>query len=157
MEHSLLLKTKLCASCEGNIPLDADSCPYCGHGLVDREERLLTPIQKSPSISSQPPPPFNLYVREPLQSHPSEQEQHSSPFDSYSPAGEMIKVCIPLFGLLFGSLFTFFGIILSVFSVDGTLTLSWSASNATPFLLLGIPALIIGIYFLLSVDDSIGD
>jgi hypothetical protein len=42
---------------------------------------------------------------------------------------EMRKVLVPLISLLAGSFFFFFGIILKLFSNDGTFTLAWNASS----------------------------
>lgn len=124
-------KHKLCWNCEGRVQFDQENCPFCG-------------VYLSPSIAKEAPPEFPepLYQKaNPLEEDAYSHQEHSfkendSTEHFSKERRESRDVILPLALLLSGSIFCLFGIVLFLFSKDGTLTLKWDA-NFFPFYLIG--------------------
>ncbi len=111
-------KKKLCWSCQGNIAMSLNSCPYCG---VDLEG-------EAPEV-------------------PVGDEVHKivdNCLDTSSSKQELIKPDIAPWLLLPGAVFFLFGLALYLFSQEGILTLRWNASYWSYYLVLSLPLLYFG-------------
>lgn len=161
MANNTAVKTKMCWSCEGNVPLVSDDCPYCGVQLegvklYEQEEKKAAPEPHSEEV---PDSPFGLYVHEGTRGIQEEEkpEEEDSNAEMLSVFDDMRKVLIPLLLLLGGSLFALFGAVLYLFAEDGVFTLRWSSEHWYLYLLVGVAALAFGGRALRALDDSIGE
>ena len=134
-------KKKLCWSCEGRVTKEAENCPYCGVYLSPNGIDGTSP-------STIWDPPYKLSSDEENQTAPSapytlprEENMLEAPLDNSST---IKSVLTPLVLLLSGSVFFVFGLILYLFSTNGTLTLRWDASYWYLYIGLAMPLLIYG-------------
>jgi len=137
-------KTKLCWNCEGSVARDVIHCSYCGVYLKRDEDEDLQFEQNTeesykpsynPASSDQeevPPPPYQA-TKQAVEAIPS------------APSSVDWKaVVFPLFLLLSGSFFLFFGLLLTFFSENGLLTLQWDSSYWFVYFTLSMPLLYFG-------------
>ena len=128
---SAIPKKKLCWNCEGRVAFSDENCPYCcvylsSSSLINTHNETTTHIApfapyRQGSDKSVPASPYTLDQEEDLESN----EDESSLEDSLD---EETSGLLPLSLLLAGSIFFMFGLILLLFSRQGTLTLHWNAS-----------------------------
>ena len=153
---SAVPKKKLCWNCEGNIVCDIDNCPYCGvyvHSPELDEINNWTASYTTEDKTEEIPSPF-------YQLHP--EQENSDKLDetvdnsliSSSLIYQLKNDVFPTLLLMSGSIFFLFGIVLLLFSHNGTLTLQWN-SNLWPYLLVGAVACVIfGWRLLLRADQN---
>lgn len=136
-------KKKLCWNCEGRVSFEEENCPYCSVYLgpapdVDGKQDALAPPYRLVEAEDEQEAPESPY---PLQDEASQEEEVPNLEIAKS---DMKDVVLPLGLLSAGSLFFLFGLMLLVFSDHGTLTLSWNADYWYFYVLLALPALLIG-------------
>lgn len=153
-------KKKLCWNCEGNVAKTIDNCPYCGvylHAQELEENSTWNPSYSPNSKMEEIPSP--LYQ---IQSEDEEiQEQQDDPLASnsksldWSALFEQLKQDIfPTLFLMMGSIFFLFGVVLLLFSQNGTFTLQWQESDGLYFLLFALPLVGFGWMYLQRLDSN---
>ena len=168
-------KKKLCWNCEGNVSKEALNCPYCGvylhptsNSSEDRDDNEKESEQaplpsKSAKKGNKEAPHQPLYT--PSDDSSDEPEQTST---RPTPLEAKVKAEIPnttgshhlnnitlsLLCLLAGSLLLLFGIILFLFSHNGTFTLRWNGDMWYLYLLTALPLLFLGWQALQKVKDE---
>lgn len=126
----------MCWSCEGNVPIEAQSCPYCGVTLDN-------PVPKAEYR-----PPYRLAKHEESESIPiapilKSEESHESEEDAL--VGQTKRVMVSLGCLSLGIMLLLFGLVLVIFSgSDGMMTLRWDGHYWYLYLALGVPLVIVG-------------
>ena len=164
---STAVKKKLCWNCEGNVSRQADNCPYCGvylHRENDdhdeeydeiEEEDITPPYQPEPTNSKQMDPiiPTPPYAAQESPTAPEAYiQQAAKPLLQLSSGWK--AVVFPLTFLLAGSVFLLFGLILFLFSQNGTLTLQWNGEYWYAYLLVALPLLYLGWNTLQNLSDE---
>ncbi|MEC7838977.1 MAG: hypothetical protein VX777_02935 [Chlamydiota bacterium] len=155
-------KKKLCWNCEGSVGFTEEHCPFCG-------------VYLSPSPSAQEPinqqnsysPPYVMETEEPESDVPQSPYQDShqqfsqeavvrekSQLPSILPSDQMRQILFPLGLLLAGSGFFLFGLVLFLFSNNGSFTLQWNADNWYYYLVLSVAMLFFGWRALNEIDDD---
>lgn len=139
-------KKKLCWNCEGDIPLNEESCPYCGVSarsisLEQFQENLsppyrLGPVQKDTTI------PLSPYASAEVEN--VQEQEDTLTEEEKSSLNDFKSVTYPLLMLIAGSVFFLFGCMLLLFSENGLFTLSWNASIWYIYLGLSVPLLFFG-------------
>lgn len=146
---SAIPKKKLCWHCEGSIERNIDNCPFCGVYIHAPEEEATASWNPSFRITS-------------LNEHRASEEDEkddkevevkkteiSQSLHVSNVSLEQLKnEVLPIVFLLMGSGFLLFGLVLFLFSHEGTLTLQWKGENWIYFLLVGGPSLILGWWYL---------
>lgn len=153
---SALPKKKLCWNCEGNVAKDIDNCPYCGvyvHASEIEEESLWNPSYHSFNKTEEiPPPPYQQHSTE------EENEEQSTKENKDSPGllifSQFKRDIFPILFLMSGSILFLFGVVLLLFSQNGTFTLQWQENQALYFLLLALPLIGFGWKFLQDLDET---
>lgn len=153
---SAVPKRKLCWNCEGNIAKEINNCPYCGVYLNPPEAEDDTtwnpsynrPAKKTEEVLSP------LYQIQPQSvQEPEEQDESSETADSQTNTFHILfehlkRDIFPILFLMMGSVFFLFGIVLLLFSQNGTLILQWKESHGFFFLLFAFPLIGFGWMFL---------
>lgn len=141
MKAAVSTTQTVCSHCEEVVHRYAVRCPYChknlkGHTAAQSDIAIPepAPIKTESKITQMPQSAFFVEdldevapKTEQIQEEIQENVQTDAAFST-----EMKKIFIPLISLLTGSFFFFFGVILKLFSSNGTFTLEWNAS-AWPF------------------------
>lgn len=140
-------KKKLCWNCEGRVGFDQEHCPFCGVYLspstaadadIDNEEN-------------------QNFVNEHLNTDESLQENQSEEIisneGSQNSCSQTQQILLPLALLLGGTTFFLFGLILYLFSQEGTFTLQWNAHYWYWYLTVSIGMLFTGWRTLHQVDS----
>ncbi|MCB1119242.1 MAG: hypothetical protein KDK65_04715 [Chlamydiia bacterium] len=135
-------KKKLCWSCDGRVPREAENCPYCGVYLSN------TPYEGESAPTFDWDPPYKI----PQDEEPISPE-HPKPIAPPKPT-KPISPVIPLAALISGSTFFLFSLILYFCSTEGTLTLKWDSHTWYVWLLLSFPLFGAGWYYLPSSPPS---
>jgi hypothetical protein len=154
-------KEKMCLSCEGRIPLNAEKCSYCGaeqknsyrapifqnQSLEDSLTSLYTPPYqgKRPQFTkTEEPQP--LQSLEPMYKDVTEQPQMESMIGStVKEEEEQKKSSLWPTALLFaGANFLFLGLLQLLFSKNGVLRLEWNAHYWFLYCILSAPCLFFG-------------
>lgn len=138
-------KRKLCWNCDGSVPLAVDQCTYCGASLREgaapiskKKDELSSPYGLQSAIELPSPPEVDeIDEVEKLEDRPEIQEVY------------------PLVGLLSGSVFFLFGLVLKVFSEDGVFTLSWSSRYWYLYFFGGLFLLLYGYKTLQSIEKNV--
>lgn len=124
-------KKKLCWNCEGRVALAEENCPYCGvylssSTLINQQDESSTHIAPyhSSSDKSIPVSPYSQGNRE----EEAITEETTDPTQEEALNPNQKSNLLSLVLLLAGSIFLVFGLILLIFSREGTLTLQWNAS-----------------------------
>ncbi|MCB1111290.1 MAG: zinc ribbon domain-containing protein [Chlamydiia bacterium] len=135
-------KKKLCWNCEGSVTFEEENCPYCGVYLspsspsdFNDASGLMPPYRIDDDAEEEelPPPPYK-------QDEVSEAES----IEEADGSGDLRAVVIPLSLLLSGSVFFLFGLVLLLFSNNGTFTLSWSTAFWYVYFAAGVVMLFFG-------------
>lgn len=159
-------KKRLCWNCEGSVSEELETCSYCG---VYVQNQFINPSDSSWNTSYEsaentsmtvPPPPYQIRLEvDNKKEHRTEEETSLNPSeeeetDTFSPAlfDQLKKDLFPTLFLMMGSIFFLFGVVLFLFSHNGTLTLQWQTSDAIYFLGASLPLTILGWKFLQDVD-----
>lgn len=156
---SALPKKKLCWNCEGNVAIDIDNCPYCAVYLHASEleggthwNRGYSPSTKTEEI---PAPPYRIQTPEDQVEILNEEESDEKLSSWLSLFSQLKSDLFPMLFLMAGSVFFLFGVVLLLFSQNGTLTLQWQESHGFYFLFMAFPLIVYGWKFLqqLEVND----
>jgi hypothetical protein len=140
-------KKKLCWNCEGSAPLHLDNCPFCGVYLnrtadEEGEERIVHT------------PPYQLVS--PVETENTGEEEKAAgdkvSVAAFSSLPETKDLFLSFFFLLTGALLLFFGLLLLLFSRQGTFTLQWDGSYWPFYLSVAVPLLFFGLYSLRRLD-----
>lgn len=143
-------KKKLCWNCDGRVSLEESNCPFCGV--------YLGPSPDKQSAHDILPSPYKI-----VDSDESDNEgalygeggaQEEEVFDDVETSTDFKEVVLPLVLLSTASLFFLFGLALFLFSVDGTLTLSWNGTYWYAYVLVAFPLALFGWIFLQKPDHS---
>lgn len=164
-------REKMCISCEGRIPIDAEVCHYCaskqsGAGLQNSFQAPIFQHQSlEDSLTSLYTPPYQgkrpqFSINPNTESAPSYSydEEEASPYKSVKPERETIfKASVdeeekaasknslwPTAFLLGGAHFSILGLMQLFFSKNGILRLEWDANYWFFYCLIGIPLLYFG-------------
>lgn len=52
-------KVKMCPFCEGNVPIEAEDCRYCGSSFIKGSTKARTPYQTEDSLAGLYEPPYS--------------------------------------------------------------------------------------------------
>lgn len=165
---SAVPKKKLCWNCEGNVSRQVDNCPYCGvylHSEELEENSSWNPsYQPSNKTEEIPSPIYQIQQEETLADQGTHEEKpvEETPRKVVKASNDSWKIHLdqlkkdvfPTLFLMMGSIFFLFGLVLFLFSQEGTLTLQWQASHALYFLIFSIPLVFLGWRFLQKSDES---
>ena len=137
----------MCWSCEGNVPLTAETCPFCGVNLDNVMPSAVGGGYKSP---------YRLAKSEEAEVIPVAPLQRAEEFPDADDESDQTKhVMLTLGCLSVGIVFLLFGIILFLFSSsDGTLVLRWDAHYWYFYLVIGLPLIIVGWRVLSNIVDQ---
>jgi hypothetical protein len=157
---SAVPKKKLCWHCEGNVARDSDNCPFCGvylHASEMQEDPAWNPTYSPSSATEEIPTP--LYRIEPDGEEVEEQEKGalhnpSKVFAWRSLFRQFKQDIFPILFLMMGSVFFLFGIVLVLFSQNGTFTLQWQERDGLYLLLFAMPLIGFGWMFLQQVENE---
>jgi hypothetical protein len=139
-------KKKLCWNCEGRVPLEEENCPYCAvylgpaPGNESRQDVLAPPYRLVESDDE----PSQEAPDSPYQMQEDPNSEHEEAPDLETAKSDLKEVVIPLGLLSGGALFFLFGLMLLIFSSHGILTLSWSANYWYVYVIVALPAILIG-------------
>jgi magnesium-transporting ATPase (P-type) len=159
---SAVPKKKLCWNCEGNVSREIDNCPYCGVYLhaSEEEDSDWNPSYRSSSKTEEIPSPLYQIQQEneidqQESSHEKdllEENEHS--FALTSLFTQLKQDIFPILFLMAGSIFFLFGVVLVLFSQNGTFTLQWQERDGIYFLLVALPLIGFGWRFLQQLETS---
>ena len=151
---SAVPKKKLCWNCEGNVSREVDNCPYCGVYVYSGEQEDYSnwnpDYHSEESKKDEIPEPIYRVPKE----HGVEGEEDGADlteatcFSSSDVLSHLKKEVFPLLFLMTGSVFFLFGVVLLLFSQNGTLVLQWQSKNGYYFFLLAFPIIGLGWKFL---------
>lgn len=149
-------KNKLCWNCEASVSVTAEVCPYCGVSVVpatlDGTGHVLPYKMSSANDKAIPPPP---YAQEDQEDKDESAEQSSEDDEEVDvPVDQFKNILLALLLLLGGSIFFLFGLMLVLFSQNGTFTLQWDSSYWYIYSALSLPLLFIGWRVLLKLDEE---
>lgn len=157
---SAVPKKKLCWNCEGSVSRQIENCPYCGvylHTFDSPIEALWKPSQEE-TIEEVPKPLYQISDSESSsQEQGTQSESHTSgaPSISWKKFSEHFQQeLFPILFLMAGSICLLFGIVLTLFSHDGILTLVWKQEQGYFFLLFALPLLLLGWKFFSDLPDA---
>lgn len=161
---SAVPKKKLCWNCEGNVSKEVNNCPYCGvylHAEEFEENSKWNPNYSSQTSEDEVPSP--IYQIKPDTSEDQELKEH--PKTATQPTQETSFIALnylyshlkqemfPLLFLMMGSIFFLFGIVLLLFSQNGTLTLQWEEKYSIYFLFFSLPLIGLGWYYFHHLEE----
>lgn len=145
---------KLCPQCEGNIPMMAVHCPFCGFGQIDpsyQNKRGFEQATPSSLSSLYNPPYLAQSIGESRKEQDEEGEEIREQLDTPNQEIEEIeknlakKELIIILLLSVGGQFMMLGLILFFFSVDGVVTLQWKSKFWYFYCLFSIPFILLGL------------
>lgn len=166
---SAVPKKKLCWNCEGNVSRQIDNCPYCGvylHADELEENSSWNPSYRPSSKTEEIPSPIYQIQQEPeaaeneseaeeeIENSPQETKIEVELYSWYQLSTQFRKDVFPILFLMMGSIFFLFGVVLFLFSQNGTLTLQWQGSHAIYFLLFSLPLVGFGWWFLQKIESN---
>jgi hypothetical protein len=159
-------KKKLCWNCDGNVPLRAEHCPYCGvyieqsddtddddeqHEDDDHAPPYQVTASKKPSAA--PVPPYATNLKKPTKASQPTSKVDRNLKKQALPKEQLRRVVLPLILLICGSVFAFFGLVLLLFSDNGVFVLKWNGDHWPIYLIVGIVALAIGWRLVGAIDE----
>lgn len=157
---SAVPKKKLCWNCEGNISKEIDNCPYCGVYLHATELEENSSWNPSYSFSKTEEIPSPLYQIQQEQQDDEENKKGTSSVDQETSfkgfylITQLKRDLFPLLFLMMGSVFFLFGVVLLLFSENGTLTLRWQGNDGLYFLFFAFPLILFGWKFLQNLEEN---
>ncbi|WP_068468648.1 hypothetical protein [Candidatus Protochlamydia phocaeensis] len=157
---SAVPQKKLCWNCDGNVSKEIDNCPYCGvylHAGQEEEDASSWGFSSSSKKEEIPAPLYQVngdIANSTLSSKSEEEDEEASVSPASLTLAQLKQDVFPLLLLMFGSVFFLFGIILLLFSQNGTLTLQWDSHYWPFFLLLSFPAIYLGWRFLHQMESE---
>lgn len=154
---SAVPKKKLCWNCEGNIAKEIDNCPYCGVYVHSPElgdgNGWNIPYITGNKKEEIPSPLYQIQEAE-----ETETDEPSDKIEELSTAPTIFQQLkedvLPVLLLMSGSIFFLFGIVLYLFSTNGTLTLQWNGNHWPYFLGLSLLFVYLGWKYLLQMDKD---
>lgn len=163
---SPLPKKRLCWNCEGNVSEELETCSYCGvyvqnHFLNNSDPSWNLSYESAETASiAVPPPPYQIKLEIdnkkelPFNETVSSDANQEEEVESFYPTlfEQLKKDLFPTLFLMAGSIFFLFGVVLFLFSHNGTLTLQWETRDAIYFLGASLPLTLLGWKFLQDVD-----
>ena len=161
---SAVPKKKLCWNCEGNVSREIDNCPYCGVYLhaAELEENSSWNPSYQPSSKTEEIPSPHYQIHQETETDDLESEENplsknaNESLNWFLIMAKLKQDLFPILFLMMGSLFFLFGIVLLLFSQNGTLTLQWQGHDGFYFLLLAIPLIVFGWKFLQQLEEKNG-
>lgn len=159
---SAVPKKKLCWNCEGNVSREIDNCPYCGvylHAADQEENSNWNPSYRpSSKLEEIPSPLYKMQPEDSSEQESIEEEENNDEDDRSFAWGALLThfkrdICPVLF-LMGGSIFFLFGIVLLLFSQNGTFTLQWKERDGLYFLVFALPLMILGWRFFQKMDAN---
>ncbi|MBA3723188.1 MAG: hypothetical protein H0W88_12415 [Parachlamydiaceae bacterium] len=155
---SAVPKKKLCWNCDGNVSKEIDNCPYCGVYLHadEPEETFWGPSYRQPSNKDaelEVPAPLYTATEKNTQIEDTEIEENEKPKDSITILTHLRQDIFPVLFLMSGSIFFLFGIILYLFSNQGTFTLQWNGDYWIYYVILSAPTLFFGWKYLNRIPE----
>ena len=144
---SAVPKKKLCWNCEGNVAKEIDNCPYCGvylHAPDTEDDSIWNPAYRPSSENEEVPSPLYQIQSEIPQEFEEQGKVVTASDQSESMSWhhlflQLKRDVFPILFLMMGSVFFLFGVVLLLFSQNGTFTLQWQESDGLTFLLFAIP------------------
>lgn len=137
MKANLNTSQIFCTNCEEVIHAYAVRCPYC--------HKDIKPVEPSDKIA----PIVEELVPSPIV--PISQQQEAVQ-DAPSNLPETFTILVSLASLLAGSFFFFFGVIIKLFSTNGTFVLEWNVGCWPYFVGFSLILLALGFYTLSNLD-----
>ena len=154
-------RQKMCTTCEGRIPLDANLCPYCGAEQGTSGQIYLQHKSIQESLTSLYPPPYSAKNANSMKEHPikmsppeSEKKFHpkslttnpSIPIDNADEQNAIEEKTSfwPLLLLSIGANMLLLGLLQLFFSDNGFLTLQWDSQYWFIYCLVALPLLYLG-------------
>ena len=141
-------KKRLCWNCEGNVSVDAETCPFCGVSVVpaslDGTGNSFVPPYAAPSIHQNTEvhrSPYSVAAT-PV---PEMGTREAKEAEEIEPStDEFKKVVISVALLLGGSVFFLFGLALFLFSNNGIFSLHWNGAIWFVYTFMSLPMLFFG-------------
>lgn len=147
-------KQKMCPSCDGRIPLDAETCIYCSADLGSMQVKnsfqgtLFEHQSIQDSLTSLYTPPYGgkRNFEEPSSEiPPSISAPKAAPqIQEEASEGEKANTLWPTVMLVTGSNFLVLGLLQLFFAEDGVLKLEWNGSFWFIYCLAALPLLVFG-------------
>ncbi len=155
-------KKKLCWNCDGNIAKEVDNCPYCGVYVhspdLDENNGWNIPYVSGNKKEEIPSPFYQIHENNQTDDESEESEVLSDIHEEKNSAIPVLQQLkedvLPVLFLMSGSIFFLFGIVLLLFSTNGTLTLQWNGNLWPYFLALAVPFVFFGWKYLLQMDQE---
>ncbi len=138
MKANLNSSQIFCNNCEEVVHAYAVRCPYCHKDLNH------TPSDKIAQIHTESTPLASPVVPLPPEQALEEEEPSSLP--------EAFTILISLASLLAASFFFFFGVIIKLFSVNGSFVLEWNVNCWPYFVGSSLVLLALGLYTLSNLE-----
>lgn len=152
-------RQKLCATCDGRIPLEANLCPYCAAEQTQMYLQHKSIQESLTSLYSPLYPAKNVHPSKEQALTPSLQESMEKSFQHVSPSsqarlhdketvseknqGEKASFW-PILLLSLGANLLVIGLLQLFFSDQGLLTLQWESHYWYVYLLVALPLLYLG-------------
>lgn len=141
-------KQKMCPSCEGRIPVDAEICPYCATELLatNRPSPLFQSQSLEDSLSALYKPPYSAKRTEMSGEAKLENSLYKEPAKeaAATPKEAGQSSLLPTLLLLTGSNLFLIGLMQLFFAKDGLLQLEWDGSYWFLYCLFALPILYFG-------------
>jgi hypothetical protein len=141
------LRQKLCSNCDGEIDLDVIVCPYCAADLREEkpEQRMSPPGNVRPLTGGQPMTqslfPSVDPSREPaIVTEPAP----AQPVAAAAPEEKSSRLIGPILLFAVGAQLCLLGLLLALFSENGSLVLRWDARLWFLYIFASVPFLIFG-------------
>ena len=162
-------RQKMCSHCDGRIPLEAITCPYCNAEQVNKSSNassgssLYSPpyvgkgLRYSIGDEQKEEPAFRqqeMFQKEEKEEDEEEQRSPSKPSLSLPPVEKAMSADTPkdessqfwpLFMLSLGSILATLGLLQFFFSDNGFLRLEWDSSYWFLYCLISLPLFFFGI------------
>ncbi len=157
---SAVPKKKLCWNCEGNVAKNIDNCPYCGvylHAEEMEEDSTWNPSYRAQKNNDEIPSPLYQIkppLNEDIEEEPEVQEELSKPVNLNHLYSQLKNDVFPILFLMMGSVFFLFGVVLLLFSQNGTFNLQWQESDGLYFFLFALPLIGFGWMYLQRLESN---
>ncbi len=133
----------MCWNCEEVVHAYAVRCPYCNKDMA-ANAKATGPVEKISPIQPVTPSPVVVL--------------HEVKLEEVNPETGFLQdaftVLLSLAALLAGSFFFFFGVIIKLFSKNGSFVLEWNASSWPYFVASALVLLALGLYTLSKLDQE---
>lgn len=152
---SAVPKKKLCWNCEGNVARNIDNCPYCGvyvHASEIEEDTDWNPSYQPHSKTEEIPSPLYQAISQEDQQEDESVGEEKTSVVWLSLLNQLKRDLFPILFLMTGSICFLFGVVLLLFSENGSFTLQWQESCAFYFLLFAFPLIGFGWRFLQQLE-----